>query len=213
MRKHRASVFLSFAFALSFSSAQAETDPNALFDSVSLYNGQGVDLNLREVPGAILTGDWNRESSYFTGVGLGKKRGTLGDSIDALRSTPFAAVSHGYEVIWLQHRGLQGNAELAAAYLLRTPDLELGPLGVNFATGIGLSHAFGTPTYEDGPRGNPSRRYRTQFLALYELEWRYLPAPKLSLVTRIHHRSGIYGFVAPRHVGSNFASVGLRYRF
>ena len=33
---------------------------------------------------------------------------------------------------------------------------------------------------------------------------------RLSVVTRIHHRSGAYGLFAPRGSGSNFLAVGLR---
>jgi hypothetical protein len=32
-------------------------------------------------------------------------------------------------------------------------------------------------------------------------------------VTRIHHRSGVYGLIAPSGVGSNFVVAGLRYKF
>jgi hypothetical protein len=206
--------FAALALGFVVGAAQAETfGPNGIFDSAAIYNAQGVDLNLKEVPKAIFSGDWKEEPSYFTGVGLGKTRSTLGDSFPSLQSGPFGGIKHGYELIYLQHRGRQTNAELAAAYWLRTPDLELGPLGVNFAAGAGLSHAFGTPSYEDGSADNPNKRYRTQLLATFEFEWKALAAPNFSLVTRLHHRSGVYGLVAPRRVGSNFAVVGLRYRF
>lgn len=213
MHKIRASLF-ALALGVSLGSAQAEVfGPTGIFDSATLYNGQGVDLNLLQVPEAIFTGDWKEEPSYFTGIGLGKTRNTLGNSFPGLQSGPFGNVKHGYEVIYLQHRGRQTNAELGAQYWLRTPDLELGPVGVNFAAGAGLSHAFGTPTYEDGPEDDPSKRYRTQLLATFEFEWKVLSFPNLSLTTRLHHRSGVYGLVAPRRVGSNFGVIGVRYTF
>jgi hypothetical protein len=215
MRKARAlAVFLlSLASWLPGAHSQTFTPSDRIFDNVSLYWGRGVDLNLQEIPGAIFSGDWNEEPSYFWGLGVGKTLNTLGGSFQAARDTPFADIKHGYEVIYLQHRGRQTNSELSAAYLLRTPDLELSALRVNFAAGAGLSHAFGTPTYEDGPVNDPSRRYRTQFLMLFEFEWGLASVPALTLVTRIHHRSGIFGVIAPRRVGSNFSVVGLRYRF
>lgn len=192
--------------------AAAQTSPGP-FDSVTGYTAQGVDLNLREVPGAIFGQGWNRESSYFTGVGAGKTMGTLGGSIDFLRSTYIENIQHGYELVLLQHRGRQSNVELGAAYMLRSPNLEIAQLRINAAGGIGLSHAFGTPSYEDGPKDDPSRRYRTQMLLLLEAEWSWASLPEWSLVTRIHHRSGAYGLIAPRHVGSNFIVAGVRYRF
>ena len=92
---------------------------------------------------------------------------------------------------------MQDNAEVGAAYTLHTPDLELGAAGVNFATGVGLSYALGTPSYEDGPLNDPARRYRLQLLLLFDLEWKLRGYGDWSLVTRVHHRSGVYGLIAP----------------
>lgn len=202
--------FLLLAAACGSANAQAST---GVFDSVSVYTAQGVDLNLREVPGALVGQGWNRESSYFTGVGLGKTVGTLGGSIGLLRSTLVENVQHGYELVLLQHRGKQTVQELGAAYMLRSPNLEVAQLRMNVSGGLGLSHTFGTPSYEDGPKDDPSRRYRTQLLILLEAEWSVASLPDWSLVTRIHHRSGAYGLIAPRQVGSNFIVAGVRYRF
>ena len=202
--------FLLLAAACGSANAQAST---GMFDSVSVYTAQGVDLNLREVPGALVGQGWNRESSYFTGVGLGKTVGTLGGSIGLLRSTLVENVQHGYELVLLQHRGRQTVQELGAAYMLRSPNLEVAQLRMNVSGGLGLSHTFGTPSYEDGPKDDPSRRYRTQLLILLEAEWSLASLPDWSLVTRIHHRSGAYGLIAPRQVGSNFIVAGVRYRF
>lgn len=208
--RHSASFFLLVQAALVAGEAQAQ--PARPGDAVSVYAAQGVDLNLRQVPRAIFRGDLRRESSFFVGVGLARERGTLGASFDALRGTLAQDVRHGYELVLLKHHGRQHHVELGAAYLLRSPDLALGPVGVNVAAGLGLSHAFGTPSYEDGPEDDPSRRYRTQLLMLLEAEWRWATQP-WSLVTRMHHRSGAYGLIAPRHVGSNFVVAGVRYRF
>lgn len=190
-----------------------EQAPGHLFDSVSVYAGQGADHNFTELPETILTGDIEWEKSYFIALGLGKTRGTLGESLDFLKETIFADFGHGYELVLVQHHGLQSNQEMGGAYTLRTSDLYLGPLGVNFGAGMGLSYAFGTPSYEDGPRDDPDRRYRLQLLVLFELEWRIRNVENFSFVTRVHHRSGAYGVIAPRYVGSNFMAAGLRYRF
>lgn len=215
MRKAWVFASLPFSAILLSQGAQAQDlkKSDRWFDIGTVYVGQGVDLNLRQVPEAIFTGDWRGESSYFAGGSLGKTVNTLGGSIGALQGSWIENVQHGYEVILLKHWGRQHNAELAGAYLLRTPNLELSSLRVNFAAGAGLSHAFGRPSYEDGPADDPDRRYRTQFLALFEFEWGWESAPNLSLVTRIHHRSGVYGVIAPRRVGSNFVVAGVRYRF
>jgi len=208
------SLLLLLAAAPATAAAQPPAEPSQrIFDSVALYAGQGVDLNLREFPQAVLEGDLRRESSYFVGLGLGKVRGTLGASMAALRGTFLENIRHGYEVVFVQHHGLQDNFELGAAYLLRSPDLAVGHLRLNVAGGAGLSHAFGTPSYEDGPADDPSRRYPTQLLILVEAEWGWDSLPQVALVTRLHHRSGAYGAIAPSGVGSNFVAAGLRYRF
>jgi hypothetical protein len=191
----------------------AQPGDAGLFDAVTLYGGQGVDHNLRKIPEAILSNNLDRDKSYFVGVGLAKTGPKLGDSFGRLQGTPMAELRQDFELLMLKHRGLQHNAELGAAYLLRTPDLQMGPVGVNLAAGTGLSYATGRPTYEDGPKDDLERRYRLQLLLLFELEWKLRNVDALTLSTRIHHRSGVYGLIAPPHVGSNFITVGLRYRF
>lgn len=210
-------VFVLFSAAVAVP-AQAQVqapEPRTgrVFDAVTLYGGQGVDHNLREVPGAILGGDLDWERSYFTSLGFSKDLGQLGDGIAFLRGTPFGALGYGYEAILVKHRGLQDHVEAGAVGKLTTPAFFLGPVGVNAAVGVGLSHAFGTPSYEDGSRDDPQRRYRTQLLFTVDLEWMVRGVDNFSVVTRVHHRSGAYGLAAPRHVGSNFLAVGLRYRF
>lgn len=184
-----------------------------LFDAVTVYGGQGVNHNLRQIPEAILTNNLYRDKSYFVGVGLAKTGPKLGRSVDRLQGTSLAELIQGFELLMLKHHGLQNNADLGAAYLLRTPDFQMGPLGVNLAAGTGLSYALGNPTYEDGPRDDLERRYPLQLLLLFELEWMLRNVDGLTLATRIHHRSGVFGLIAPPHVGSNFIALGLRYRF
>ncbi len=194
--------------------AAAEEPTNTrIFDSFAVYTAQGVDHDLLELPGKILTGEIEWEKSYFAGVGLGKTFGTLDQRFASLADNPLGKIRHGYEVVVVKHHGLQDNLEAGAAYLLRTPDAHLGWLGVNLAVGAGLSYAFDEPTYEDGPEDNPEERYRLQLLALFEIEWRVRGIENLSFVTRTHHRSGVYGVIAPRHVGSNFLAAGLRWGF
>ena len=202
------------AFGLASVPAQAETGTgDKLFDSVSIYAGQGADHSLVHLPEKIVNGRLDWDPSYFTAVGVGRMRTTLGQSFNSLEGSALGSIKHGYELLFVQHRGLQSNGELGAAYMLRTPDLELGPVGVNFAAGSGLSYALGRPSYEDGPKGDPDRRYRLQLLALFELEWRVFGLENWSFVTRVHHRSGVFGVIAPRRVGSNFLAAGIRYQF
>jgi len=192
--------------------ASAQTTDRTPY-AVTVYEGQGSDHNLKQLPKAIISGDVKWEKSYFTSVAFSADQGQLGQGISFFQGTPFASVRYGYEAILTKHRGLQNHLEAGAVAKLTTPDLFIGPAGVNFGAGLGLSHAFGTPSYEDGPTNDPTRRYRTQLLILFDLEWRLRGIDNLSLVTRVHHRSGAYGLIAPQNVGSNFLAAGLRYRY
>jgi hypothetical protein len=214
LNKLRATLLLISLLGLHLGNAQANQEStDGWFDSVSIFAAQGADHNLTELPENIVTGDIAWDKSYFTAITAGKTRGTLGQSIASLNDTPFGAISHGYEVVLVKHRGLQNNLEAGGAYMLRTPTAYLGPVGVNVGTGAGLSYAFGSPNYEDGPKNDPDRRYRLQLLALFELEWRLRDVKHVSLVTRVYHRSGAYGLIAPRNVGSNFLAAGLKFQF
>ncbi len=209
MRSYVCLALLAMGIALP---ARAESEQR-LFDTVAVYAGQGVNHNLRELPGIIIAANPEWEKSYFNAVGLTSANGTLGQGWQVFEGTPLATIRQGYELVLVQHHGLQDNAEVGAAYTLKTPDLELGALGVNFGSGIGLSYALGNPSYEDGAKEDPNRRYRLQLLLLLDLEWRISGLDRWSLVTRVHHRSGMYGLIAPQHVGSNFLAAGIRYRF
>ena len=214
MKLTRISVWLTAWLVGPALSVQAAQPGDArLFDAVTVYGGQGVDHNLRQIPEVILGSKIDWDKTYFVGVGLAKTGPKLGRSVDRFQGTSMAELRQEYELLLLKHRGLQQNAEMGAAYLLRSPDLQMGPVGVNLAAGTGLSYATGKPTYEDGPRDDLDRRYRLQLLLLFELEWKLRNVDRLTLATRIHHRSGVFGLIAPPHVGSNFLTVGLRYRF
>lgn len=193
--------------------AQAGDEDLASRPEWTLYAGRGVDANLIGLPKQILGGEIKWEPSYFTAVSYTKPSslpdwlvGTLG-GIGVVN--PTAAV----EVIGVQHRGRQTNSELDVAFLLRTGFGHLGPARFRASFGLGLSYAFGTPSYEDGPVADPSRRYRFQNYNAFELEAGLAQFPRTSLVARVHHRSGLYGLIAPRQVGSNFLTVGVRHRF
>lgn len=210
----RPSALVVLVLGLNAGLADADTfSADGAFDAVSVYAGKGADHNLRELPGRIIARDVDWDKTYFAAMGAGKVRGTLGQSIESFQGTAFGSVLHGYETVLVKHSGLQSNSEVGAAYMLKTADLQVGELGVNFGAGAGLSLALGYPGYEDGPDNDPARRYRLQLLALFDLEWRIAGFDKLSIVTRVHHRSGVYGLIAPRHVGSNFLAAGIRHRF
>lgn len=213
-RLSRATALVVLVMGLNAGLVQADTfSADGAFDSVSVYGGKGANHNLIELPGQIIAMNLDWDKTYFAAMGFGKVRGTLGQSIESFQGTPFESFLHGYETVLVKHAGLQSNGEVGAAYMLKTTDLQMGMLGVNFGAGAGLSYALGYPSYEDGPDNDPARRFRLQLLALFDLEWHLTGYDNLSVVTRVHHRSGVFGVIAPRHVGSNFLAIGLRNKF
>lgn len=179
----------------------------------TLYAGQGVDANLTGLPKQVLEGKIKWEPSYFTAVGYAKPAALPGWLTESLGYVGIDQPTGVVEVIGVQHRGRQSNFEANMAFVLRTGFAHFGPARVRAGMGIGVSYAFGTPTYEDGPEFDRSRRYRFQNYNAIELEAGLDQYPDTSLVTRVHHRSGLYGLVAPRQVGSNFLTVAVRHRF
>ncbi len=181
--------------------------------AVTLYQGQGVDANLLTLLPDLFSGELRFEKTYFTAVGYYRPLETprMLQSVFDFLHVP--ETDTGLELIAARHYGLQHNGEVDAAYLLRFSGLQLSSVIVRFGMGFGLSYALGRPSYEDGSVENPGKRYRFQYYGAYELEWGLASAPRISLVTRIHHRSGIYGVIAPPRVGSNFLTLGLRYSY
>lgn len=208
----RALLGLSAALLCSPGSAFAsESAAVPLASAVSLYQGQGVDSNLREVLPDLFTGDLRFEDTSFTAVGLYRPLGTPRFLQSVFDFVSLSETGTGLELIAAKHYGLQYNWEIDAAYLVRFPRLRVAGLSVRFGVGFGFSYALGLPSYEDGPKDDPDRRYRFQNYDTFELEWGLEAVRRVSLVTRIHHRSGMYGLIAPQRVGSNFLALGLRY--
>ncbi|EHQ53048.1 hypothetical protein ECTPHS_10184 [Ectothiorhodospira sp. PHS-1] len=180
---------------------------------LTLYAGQGVDSDLLQMPKKLVDGSLDYESSYFTALGFRQQTPTPGFIDTAFGWIGVSGVTTGAEAIVVRHYGLQDNWELDVAYVLASPQGEVGPVRLRAAMSLGLSYAFGNPAYEDGPKDDPERRYRFQNYNGYEVEWGLVRYPQLSFITRVHHRSGIYGVIAPRRVGSNFVTFGLRYHW
>jgi len=171
---------------------------------ISLYSGQGLNHNFRELPSVALKGELEFEPSWLAAVAYKRDCATL----SWVESIGISAYCEG---ILVKHSGLQHNWESDLAYQLVSPPWQLSAVDLHLTAAIGASYAFGTPSYEDGPLDNPEKRYRFQNFNAYELMIKPRQKNWYSFL-RIHHRSGIYGLVAPRNVGSNFLALGISYR-
>jgi hypothetical protein len=115
--------------------------------AVTIYQGQGVDTNLRELLLDIATGDLKFDETYFTGIGYFHP---LPTPYVMQRVFDFLCVPNtgtGLEAIVVKHYGLQNNWEADLDYTMRFAELRLCMLTLRFGFGFGLSYAFGTPSY------------------------------------------------------------------
>jgi len=208
----KASLALTLAILGNLAHA-GEPSPERVSSNLTAYLGQGVDANLLEIPGDLFGGSLTRDDTWFAGIGYQHGLAPPGWLDAAFRWARMDGVGTAVELVALQHWGLQDNAEAGVAYAIRSPKATLGPVTVGAGFSIGFSYAFGTPSYEDGPKDDPEKRYRFQNYNAYELEWGLKRFPSVSFVTRVHHRSGAYGLIAPRRVGSNFITAGLRFQW
>jgi hypothetical protein len=82
-------------------------------------------------------------------------------------------------------------------------------LETSMALGEGLSYATQIPVLE---KADPTNSDYSQLSNYILLEVTFaIPESPWSLVTRIHHRSGVWGLYG--HSGSNVIEAGIRYRF
>jgi hypothetical protein len=186
---------------------------NTLGDNLTLFRGQGADTNFLEIIPDIVQGELTMDPTYFWGI-------NYSEEIKINGLNPFTRLFQKFQITseWeaqiTKHSGLQDNTEVHLALLIRTRDFHPASLNINFAAGMGPSYALSRPTYEDGPDGQPnSGEYQFQSYMTFELELSLQSLPNWKIPIRIHHRSGIYGLVAPPKVGSNFFALGIRYSF
>lgn len=180
--------------------------------SVAVIRAQGVDSDLLELLPKALDGSLRRESSHAAGaiVERGIDAPQFAKGCDRLG---IGGCRLGWEATVLKHSGRQANWELAGGLRIGV-DLYAGSAWrLALSTTQGFSNAFGRPNYEDGPEGDPGRRYRFQYHMAFELETAHAAWPGWSGGLRIHHRSGMYGLVAPPRVGSNFVGLVVRRSF
>ncbi len=166
---------------------------------------------LADIPGRIINGDLETEDSYFASAianrvlvrGIRTGWPVIGRILDGS--------SIEVEGQFGVHFGIQRNPEATLSLVWRSPELALGATGprVNFAAVQGLSYAFGTPRLEE-QINDPDPQRLLNYLA-FELEFSHPDLPGVSLVPRIHHRSGAFGTFAPEGSGSNMVGLGLRF--
>jgi len=200
-------LFLFFSFILLHAE---QIDNNRVIESVYVYWAKGVDENLREIPGDIVTGDLIVEDTHLYAIGAFFP-------LKSLTSENIEDVKFGLTAVAVKHNGMQSHAELDTAFTVKYNELfpKNSFLNMDLAMGMGFSYAFDTPTYEDHVINDDGTLEYYQFQCYLHFDAEiYTPSLESThLLLRVHHRSGIYGLIAPPKVGSNFVGVGLVYYF
>ena len=178
--------------------------------SVTVFTAQGGDFNLLEFIPKVISSDLKMDSSYFVGI-------NYADQANIPILTKYLSdkgLKTEVELQLSKHHGMQDNYEAHSAILARSKNFNtIDFINTNFAFGIGISHAMGTPWYEDTESGSiDGKRYKTQNYLAFEMELS-TQRRAWSVPIRLHHRSGMYGLIAPEKVGSNFIAVGIRRKF
>jgi len=111
----------------------------------------------------------------------------------------------------VKHMGDQHHWEFNGLFTLRWLTFPWNKYIITtFAVGDGLSYATRTPKLEEEIHGKTSL-----FLnyLMVELTFALPEFPQWSLVWRVHHRSGIFGFFEGVEGASNALGVGLKYNW
>jgi len=165
--------------------------------SAMLYSGFGTASRLHEV----LTFNIESEDSHFIGGVLNRQMSRFWQH--------FYFELEGQAI---KHFGAQNQWEFNGLFLIRFIDFPWDRIvDISFAVGEGLSYATEKPRIERNNHSGES----TNLLNYLMLELAFAPPshPEWALVTRIHHRSGIFGLFDGVNGGSNFLALGLRHNF
>jgi hypothetical protein len=152
-----------------------------------------------------VSGNLSTADSYFAGVGVNY---VLKPSFSVplpFVAEPLRGFSIEVEGRFLKHLGLQNHGEAAFAIMIRSPQIPLpGGFSMNVAIGEGGSYALSMPKYEGSiaaeGRDAAGPRHFLNYLPI-ELELTHARWKAAHLVLAVHHRSGIWGVIAPHKTG------------
>jgi hypothetical protein len=189
--------------------AAAETPRDRIWHG-TVYVGQWISSRLLDVPRQLGTADVQTENIYFVSALANR---VIVPELRTGWAVIGPVIDGGSIEVEAQFGGQFGRqrhqeATLALVWRSRELDLPATRARVNFAVGEGISYALSRPTFE-GLENNERPRKFLNYLA-FEAEISHPALAGVSLVSRLHHRSGIFGLIAPQGSGSNILGLGLR---
>ena len=165
--------------------------------SLTLLGGVMTDDTLRDA--ALFKADYDY-SYKFTAIALGREVGRWRKDL-----------RFELEGQVMRHSGAQKYWEFDGAIIARWLSFPWDRyVDTSFAVGEGFSIASEKSELEQR-RHEESSRFLNYLL--FEFTFAHPEYKVLSLVTRLHHRSGIRGLINDVHGASNSMAVGLRYEF
>lgn len=162
--------------------------------AVTSFAGLGTDGGIQHLP--LFQADFVR--SCLAGIAVSRRLWQ-----------PLEALGLEAEIQAVQHAGKQSNAEFNVLLAVRWRRFPWNDrVFTSLALGEGVSYATGIPAIE---RERATVYSRLLNYIYYELEVGPPRPSRWSMVSRIHHRSGVYGLYNNASRGSNFVALGLRY--
>ena len=165
---------------------------------IALYGAVMMDSALAET--AAFTAKMDSDFKFAT-LAAGKRIGNLFDKIDFELEGQVVKHIEG-QYYW------EFNA-LVIARWLHFPWDEI--IKTSFAVGEGLSYATETSEYEVKYHGEKTNKFLNYLM--FEFDFALPQNPRWSLVTRLHHRSGVFGLFNEVHGATNAYALGIRYHF
>lgn len=180
----------------------------------TLYGDIWAHTDLLTLPLDSVKGTLRTDRAYYTGVGLGY-------ALIPSFFVPVPFCTCGVNGFRLEvegqigkNFGLQDHFESVLALLIRSPQFPLlAGFSANVAIGEGVSYAYSLPKFEgsvaaEGTAAAGPRKF-LNYLA-FEMEFSHEQIKNWHLLLNVHHRSGIWGVIAPHHTGANYIGGGIR---
>jgi len=184
----------------------------ACADSLSLIGGKAVDSNLIDLPIKAVKGDLKFEDHQMIGIAYQKSITHPGFIQQSLDFVNVSGAQSNLEFMAVHHYAKTPDYTLlenVLAYHIKSRPFDFNWTKLTFGFSIGLSYVYGTPTFDDGSKDASNKKYRLLNYNAYEASF-WNQKEDSAVFFRIHHRSGMYGLIAPEGVGSNFLTLGVK---
>ncbi len=178
-------------------------------DSLFVLTGESVNSNLIDLPSKSLKGDLEFEGHKLTGIGYQKDVAHPNFIASSLDYFGITDAKSSLELMAVQHYPQHSLLENVVAYHIKSRPFDWSWTKLTLGFSVGLSYVYGTPAFDDGGKDASNKKYRLLNYNAYEASF-WNQKEDSAVFFRIHHRSGMYGLIAPEGVGSNFLTLGIK---